>query len=201
MDITFFDDIQARRPRPVRLTWETFANLVARPPAAHDKKGLRWIKLAMYGDKRSPKGCARFDNNVVALTGIELDYDSPVTDFRVACERLARAGVRSALHSTPSYWRDGSFRVLVPFNSPLYTDLKAQREDKINRIARIVGEAPARESYVLSQAYYFGRIETQNYLYGIVSSDGSFVTGAVYHDWPNYYRGVPAQYLGGTPYF
>ena len=40
-----------------------------------EKSACPWIKLATFGDKRSPKNSLRHDANVLAISGVEGDYD------------------------------------------------------------------------------------------------------------------------------
>src|SRR3979490_3214351 len=73
----------------------TLAHLatVIRAPSEPAKGYLPFIKLATFGDKRSGKDCYRHDANVLAVTGIEGDYDGGTITFAEAVARVRKAGV------------------------------------------------------------------------------------------------------------
>lgn len=171
IELTWFDNIQAVKKRPAEMTWATFTALTYRPPVRESKQDLPWIKLAKFGDQRSPKGCYRTDKNVLALTGVELDYDNAQLPFFEAVSRLSGL-IRCVAYTTPSHSRERPcYRILAPFSDPIEGDtpkLKIFRREMIDKIAAVSGQ-PARESYVLSQAYYFGRVEGREYHHAIIN--------------------------------
>src|SRR5262245_44239666 len=39
------------------------------------KEELPWLKFAQFGERRTDRGSLRHDKNVLAVTGVEADYD------------------------------------------------------------------------------------------------------------------------------
>ena len=72
--LTFFSDLWATDKREERLTLEELAEQI-RAEMAAEKTQLPLLKLARFGRVRSNKNCLRHDNNVLAITGAEVDYD------------------------------------------------------------------------------------------------------------------------------
>jgi hypothetical protein len=68
---------------------------------ARDK--LPMIKFALFGEKRSDKGCLRNDENVTEITGLEADYDGGATSIEEAAEIARQAGLSCIIYSSPSY--------------------------------------------------------------------------------------------------
>ena len=171
IELTWFDNIKAVKKRPAEMTWATLTALTYRPPVRDNKQDLPWIKLARFGDERSPKGCYRTDKNVLALTGVELDYDNAQLPFFEAVSRLSGT-IRCVAYTTPSHTREKPcYRILAPFSHPKEGDtqkLKLLRREMIDKIAALSGQ-PARESYVLSQAYYFGAVKGREYHHAIIN--------------------------------
>jgi hypothetical protein len=89
--LTFFENAYATRKTEQELTLDALATSIQ---AAHapEKAPLRWLKLARFGDVRSDKGSLRHDGNVLAVTGVEGDYDGKEVAFATAREILRKAG-------------------------------------------------------------------------------------------------------------
>jgi hypothetical protein len=128
---------------------------------ASRKDLLPWLKLARFGDLRTPKSSLRHDANVLAVTGIEGDYDgaldagAPLT-FQAACDRLTAQGVASIVYTSPSHTEDSPrWRVLCPLSSEVSPD---QRDRFMGRLNGLFRGVFARESWTLSQSYYYGAV-------------------------------------------
>src|SRR5215472_1276260 len=104
---TWLRDQFAQRKRLIRLSsTETFARCL-RATRASSKAALPWAKLAELGPEPSPAGSFRCDANVVALFGVEGDYDGDEILIEDAAARIQVAGIEAILNetTTPGHWR------------------------------------------------------------------------------------------------
>ncbi len=130
---------------------------VIRDAVKADKSQLPWLKLAIFGDERSPNNSLRHNANVAATTGAEGDYDGGPITFAEAVARVREAKVRAILYTTPSNTDEAPhWRVITPSSIPLPPE---RRDGLCDRINGLVGGGLAGESWTLSQAYYFGSVE------------------------------------------
>ena len=132
------------------------------------------IKLATFGDKRSPiryeknkqgelveKGDSlRWDDNVQAIYGIEGDYDSKPdkngnrVTLAQAVGILQSYGIRALLHPTDSSTEaEPCWRVLCPLARQ---HAPGAHSALLKRLNGALGGILAGESFTLSQTYYFG---------------------------------------------
>jgi hypothetical protein len=78
--ITFFDDVTASRLHEEELSLAELADLI-RNARGRSKDNLRWLKMARFGDVRTEKASLRHNGNVLAITGVEADYDGEKVSF------------------------------------------------------------------------------------------------------------------------
>ena len=151
------------------LTLPQLADRIAKQAAA-SKMELPWLKLAIFGDKRSEKNCLRTNANVLHVTGIEAEHDAGEISFDTAIAVMREARVRSLLYTSPSYVpaTKERWRILVPLsqNHPPET-----REKLVARINGLFGGKIAPESFVLSQAYLFGHVDNPDHRVEVVDGD------------------------------
>jgi hypothetical protein len=120
------------------------------------KAACPWIKLAVFGDRRSAKGSLRHDANVVQITGVEGDYDGEVIQPDEAVLRLERAGIKACVYTSPRHRPEAPrWRVLAPLSRPMSPDARAALLARVNGA---LGGILASESFTLSQSYYFGAV-------------------------------------------
>jgi P4 family phage/plasmid primase-like protien len=160
--VTLFADFAATTNRRTALTLRELADRIA-GAWAPTKDQLPWLKLATFGDVRSAKGSLRHDANMLAITGVEADYDGEKIPFDDAVGILEKAGLEALLYTSPSHQRDGHgprWRILCPASREYPP---AVREHYLNRLAGLFrdGDATvlAAESWTASQAYYFGAVD------------------------------------------
>lgn len=123
---------------------------------APNKGALPWLKLASFGDKRTPKGSFRNDANVLAIDGIEVDYDAGEVTPEDAAWGLELLGVAAVVYTSPSHTAEKPrWRVLCPTSRSLPP---SEREGLVARLNRVFNGVLAGESFTLSQAYYYGRV-------------------------------------------
>ena len=167
--ITFFLDKAAQSLHTADLTLSQLANRIAKQAAA-SKMELPWLKLAIFGNKRSEKNCLRTNENVVQITGIETEHDAGEILFDTAIAVMREARIRSLLYTSPSYMpaTKERWRILVPLsqNHPPET-----REELVARINGLFAGKIAPESFVLSQAYLFGHVDNPDHRVEVVDGD------------------------------
>jgi hypothetical protein len=123
---------------------------------APSKNKLPWLKLARFGDKRTDENCLRHDENMLAITGIEADYDGGAMTVDEACELLIKQGLAAVVYTSPSHSVDAPrWRVLCPLSQEVPP---ARRNHQIGRLNGLFRGIFANESWTLSQSYYFGSV-------------------------------------------
>ncbi len=153
--VTFFTNYGASSKREGAHTLASLAKLV-RATDAPKKADLPWLKLARFGESRTDKGSLRHDANMLAISGIEVDYDGGATSFAEAAEKLTKAGLMSLLYTSPSHTEDAPrWRVICPTSEELPPD---RREHLVGRLNGLFSGGFASESWTRSQSYYFGSV-------------------------------------------
>jgi hypothetical protein len=153
---TCFRDYAASEKWEVSETWEELAHRI-RFETKPRKDSLPWLKLACFGSQKTDKGSLRHDANVLAITGIEGDYDGEQHEPAYAVEKLHEAGVRAMVYTSPSHTEDTPrWRVLCPTSTPLSPE---QRERLMGRLNGVLGGILSGESFTLSQAYFYGSVK------------------------------------------
>jgi hypothetical protein len=166
--VSFFSDYAAREKRQEMFTPGTLADLI-RSTTAPAKNQLPWLKLARFGAWVSEKGSLRHDRNVIAVSGVEADYDGENISFEEVCETLEKVGLAAIVYTSPSHTEERPrWRVLCPFSTELPPPARAQMLGRLNGLLRGV---LADESWALSQSYYYGSVG-QNPHYRVVVLDG-----------------------------
>ena len=153
--VTFFIDYSASAKWERKTTLPTLAARIA--DVTRQTKGqLPWLKLAAFGDKRTDKNSLRHDANVKWVSGIEADYDAGRIAFDEAVEIVGKLGLMAIVYTSPSHTEDlPRWRILCPFSLRLPPDRRRQQLGRLNGAFRGVF---SRESWTLSQGYYFGRV-------------------------------------------
>lgn len=153
--VTFFRDYAAQEKSEEGLTLPALAELI-RNTTASEKTRLPWLKLARLGNARTKKGSLRHDGNVIAVSGIEADYDAEQIGCDAAVETLDKAGLQAIVYTTPSHTDEAPrWRVLCPFSCELSPDRREHMMGRLNGLFRGIFTG---ESWTLSQAYYFGAV-------------------------------------------
>lgn len=120
------------------------------------KASLPWLKLASFGDLRSDKGSLRSDRNLLSIHGVEGDYDGEQITLDRARQIIAQAGLAAILYTSPSHAPQAPrWRVLCPTSEPL---APAERARLLARLNGLFVGALSRESWALSQSYYYGAV-------------------------------------------
>jgi predicted P-loop ATPase len=154
---TLFYSRSATRKTERRWTWPQLrADILA--VTAGTKDALPWIKLARFGDERTDEGSLRHNANVLAITGIEADYDGEIVPMEEAVEKLEKAGIKAMVYTSPSH-TDGTprWRVLCPTSTELPPERRAHL---VGRLNGLLGGILSGESFTLSQSYYLGSVNS-----------------------------------------
>ena len=154
-DVTFFDDCYAKTCKQKTMTLDELRDLVFNTDAA-TKAGLPWLKLALFGEKKTESKSLRHDANVLEISGIEADYDGEVMTFDDAVACLQKAGLHALIYTSPSNTpAKPRFRVISPCSRKLPPE---QRYRLVARLNGVLGGVLADESFALSQSYYYGSV-------------------------------------------
>jgi hypothetical protein len=172
--VTFFTDQYASTKREARLTPEHLAELIRNANAAA-KARLPWLKLAMFGNQPSDKNCLRHDDNIIAITGIEGDYDGkgvcPI-DVDEAVQTLRTAGIAAIIYTSPSHTADAPRLRVLCFLSREHAP--TERDRFMARLNGLFDGIFAAESWPLSQGFYFGSV-AGNPSHRVVVIEGDFI--------------------------
>jgi hypothetical protein len=171
LGVTFFPNFAAQTLTAKEMSLTELRGLILSTTAAR-KDALPWLKLAMFGDERTRNNSLRHNANVKAITGVELDYDAEEMTFEEAVAILANARLWSLVYTSPSHTAaKPRWRILLPTSSDRPVEERARLCARVNGVfAGIL----APESFVLSQAYYFGRVGS-NPDHRVAIVDGDFV--------------------------
>jgi len=156
MIVTFFKTKGAAEKQEARATLRMLEPKIANT-SRDEKTMLPWLKLARFGNKRSDGNSLRNDKNVLGISGIEADYDHEIVSVDDALAIMRRARIAGMIYTSPSHTDDTPrWRILCPLSRDYDP---AQRAGFLARLNGLFHGALARESFVLSQSYYFGSVK------------------------------------------
>jgi hypothetical protein len=157
--VTFFKDFAAKSFTTDNLTLFELQERV-KNASARKKSDLPWLKLAVFGNKRTDKGSLRHDANVLQITGIELDYDGEKIAFDDAMKAVTAMGIYALGYTSPSHSPAAQrWRILAPTSQPLPPETRAKLVARLNGFLKAkfgAEKIAASESFALSQAYFYG---------------------------------------------
>ena len=154
--VTFFRTMTARTKEEKDLTPEKLVDLIQNTHARAKNK-LPWLKLATFGDKRSAKGCLRHDKNMIAVSGVELDYDKEKVSFDDALVVTRKAKLNAILYTSSSYTPETPHWRILVFCRAERTP--AERDEMVEAVSALYGDVFGEESRVRSQSYYYGYVD------------------------------------------
>src|SRR5690242_9242798 len=96
--MTIFPDHYGRMQRKREMSLREFKEIFADTYRA-DKAKLPVVKMQIYGKQRTADGCLRNNDNVQAITGIEIDHDGAIS-IRDAEKIFAQANVAAFIYPT-----------------------------------------------------------------------------------------------------
>lgn len=175
--ISFWKNRFAIEPPVVKeLSLDSLEISLKSPPCVRDKLQGPLLKLAEFGEKTrtTAKGNKQYrhDDNVVRVTGIEADLDRGVMSFERAVKILEKAKIHALVLTSPSYTPEfPKLRVLCPLKTPCAPEDRVVYASWLNGLLR--GEMSP-ESFVLSQSYYYHRLQdnADNYRVQLIRGEG-----------------------------
>lgn len=162
--VTQFGDRYAKDMHEQRHDREGLVELLTQPPVAKTKHGLPYLKLASFNGTKTEKGCYRHDAAVVAVCGIEADYDAGNVSIEDAARRLEAWGVDAILYESPTATAEKhKWRVLCLLSKAIEgeTDaIKSARAEMVSRLQGMLGQDAPLDgiSWNLSQSYIYGQV-------------------------------------------
>lgn len=159
---TVFPDVWPKeKTEYADMPWIELVRTLANPPHYMSKSACPLLSLCEYGDNASDKGYLRHAGNVVRCYGIEVDYDGEEVSPEEAQTRLQAAGLVSMIYTSASY-TDGAprWRAILPLKDAA---APTQRALFVARANRALGGIASRESFTLSQSFYFGQVRGAKY--------------------------------------
>lgn len=166
--VTFFRDASAMAKQEATTTLRGLIPTL-RDTRGPDKASLPWLKLAAFGDHRTDKGSLRNNANVLAIHGVEADYDAATITLERAARIIGQAGLAAIIYTSPSHTPQApKWRILCP------TSCAMQPGDRAPLLARLNGlfvGALAAESFTLSQSYYYGAVGAGEH-HEVIALDG-----------------------------
>ncbi len=195
LSVTFFRDHAAQSKRTYEHSLRALIPML-RDTTAPSKAELPWLKLATFGEVRTPRGSLRHDGNITAVTGIEADYDGEAITVDRARQILANAGIAAIIYTSPSHTEDTPrWRVLCPLAQAIPSHARAGMVARLNGL--FVG-ALASESFTASQAYYYGSVRS-NPSHEVVAIEGRALDEAPELDAEAVGRPVPERQAQAAP--
>jgi hypothetical protein len=154
--VTTFPDVQASRLVARTFTLDELEQRLSDPREYARKSDCPLVKLARFGEIRSPAGSLRHDANVIEITGVEADYDAGEIAFVDAVGALFDHGIEALVYTSASHTPERPrWRILCPLSHPYPP---GERARFVARLNGIFGGALAPESFALSQSFYIGRV-------------------------------------------
>src|SRR5262245_31840046 len=151
--VTTFDDVYAKQLRGEELDIDMLADRI-RKEGAPTKGELPLLMMARLGGQRTPAGSLRNDANVISISGAAGAYHRYQCPVLEAVDRLTTAGIRAIVYTSPSYTPSKPrWRALCPYSRELLPTEHARMTSRLNGI---LGGDLARESWTLSQSYFYG---------------------------------------------
>ncbi len=155
--VTVFANRRALRMKEGTMSVRELAARIANN-VHQSKDGMRHIKLARFSGEKTERGSYRHNSALLAVSGIECDYDAGEMSVEEAAVALEDAGVAAFIYTTPSHQQDENgnrWRILCPFSQEI---TPAERAPMVARINGLLGNVLARESFTASQSFAFGAV-------------------------------------------
>lgn len=160
---TTFESLRAKPSGTSFVTsgWGDFCGMLRGVPEAAKKADLPLLSFCRYGAELSKRGSVRHSANVVEVTGIEGDYDDGEVSLDEAYDRLMRCGIGAVVYTSPSHTvLQPRWRVIAPLSKPVAPE---ERRRLVGILNAALGGILAKESFQLSQSFYYGRVSGCDY--------------------------------------
>lgn len=172
--VTLFPDHKAQSKGELATTLRALCARI-RDTRAASKGALPWLKLAEFGNDRTDKGSLRHDANMLAITGVEGDYDGQQLTMDRARRILMARRVAAVLYTSPSHRPEAPrWRILCPTSRAMPPEDRTRLLERMNGM--FVG-ALSPESWTLSQSYYYGAIHGAEH-HEVITVEGRCIDAA-----------------------
>lgn len=161
LEYTTFRSITDKAAHRATSTWPELVDKLMHPDEHATKKDCPLLKLATFGDNRSPNGALRHMTNIQQITGIEADYDAGLVSIEQAAAMLEKATIAALLYTSPSHTPERPrWRVLAPLSEahPL-----CERKRFAGMLNTALGGILAPESFVDAQTFFYGKVTGADY--------------------------------------
>lgn len=161
---TVFKNVQAKEKEEHPDTpWVDLVRALANAPVYMSKAACPLLSLCEYGDLVSDGGGLRHGANVQRVYGVEVDYDGEEVSPEEGHLRLQSAGVMAFIYTSANHTTGAPrWRAILPLAEPA---APPERMLFVARANRALGGIASRESFTLSQSYYFGRVRGAQFLF------------------------------------
>lgn len=171
MELTVFEDVKAQTAHPWERSFEELADYLFDPQEYPAKSFCPLMSGVSFGDQRTNKGSLRSDDNAVSMYWAIGDVDTHDIAVVDAQAMLNYAGIKAIIYTSASHTKEHPrWRIMAPLSADYPPS--AYREF-VGRVNAALGGILARESFTLSQSYYFGRVTGA--AYECVVSEGQCV--------------------------
>ena len=154
--VTFFRNEYAPTLETKNMTLRDLRDLVL-TTKADKKENLRLLKLAKFGPTPSENNCLRYDDNIIALSGVVVEHDAETMSLDDALARLRAVPLTALVYTSPSHTPERPrWRVVAPTSDSWSPAMHGTLVARLNGVLGGVLKEP--ESFVLSQPYYFGKV-------------------------------------------
>lgn len=162
-----FSSSIARKQMP----WHDFAHDIRHHvPEYKDKQACPLISLTEYGNNVSMNGSYRHADNVIAVYGIEGDYDAGQVSPADVHRRMIALRLKSLIVTTPSHTPAAPrWRILMPLLRPC--PIQARR-GFVERLNGALAGILAPESATVTQCFYIGKVYATAIHYEVLESFG-----------------------------
>jgi hypothetical protein len=161
---TVFKNVQAKEKEEHPDTpWVDLVRALANAPVYMSKAACPLLSLCEYGDLVSDGGGLRHGANVQRVYGVEVDYDGEEVSPEEGHLRLQSAGLMAFIYTSANHTTGAPrWRAILPLAEPA---APPERMLFVARANRALGGIASRESFTLSQSYYFGRVRGAQFLF------------------------------------
>ena len=171
LSVTLFADLHGANLESSTVSLRKLASRI-RTESAEAKSDLPLLKLGRFGTVATPRGSLRSNANMLAFSGLEVDYDGESISVEQAADALAAAGIAAMVYTSPSHTAARPrWRVLCPVSADASPDC---RRDLVGRLNAILDGVLSVESFTPSQSFYMGRVG-QNPDHTVRLVEGSYI--------------------------
>jgi hypothetical protein len=170
LSVTRFRSVRARRAQLLKLTAPKLAKMIA-SESGPSKEALPLVGFFTLKTNRCASGSPHRNDNVAEITAIAIDYDEGLVGFDEVVAMLRKNGIGCIVYTTPSYTPQcPRWRIIALLSRPRSP---ADHQMLVDYLNRLIGQIAAKESYTLSQCYYYGMVNSGAALFRVETIEGN----------------------------